>query len=122
MAEVATTTIAHYYARMDGFEAGDPMDLVAPDLQFAIVLPDAEFAGGRRELQGYVDGRDPHGRYHLSLEQCSVGRAEFVRGRVQTDDEVRGAFLATVDLDDAGLIRRYLVTMSAAVSFDSSAD
>jgi hypothetical protein len=119
VAEVATTVIGRYYARMDGREPGDPLDLVAPDVQFAIVIANgAEFAGGRSELEAYVEGRDPQGRYHLLLDEQSGTDTEFVKGHVQTDEQLLGAFTATVELDEDGLIRRYLVAMSTALSFD----
>jgi hypothetical protein len=116
--EVATTVLGRYYARMDGRETGDPLDLVAPDVQFAIVLGTSEFAGGRSELEAYVEGRDPQGRYHAVLAEQSVGGTEFVRGHVQTAEQLLGAFVATVELDEQGLIRRYLVAMSSALSFE----
>jgi hypothetical protein len=112
------TTLGRYYARLDGFEPGDPLELVSREVEFAIIYNQSEFAGGFAELEEYVRTRDPQGRFHdLLLERSNPG-TEFVKGHVRTDAEQLGSFVATVELDGAGLIRRYLVGMSMTLSFE----
>jgi hypothetical protein len=112
------TTLGRYYARLDGFEPGDPLELVSRDVEFAIIYNQSEFAGGFAELEEYVRTRDPQGRFHDLLVERSDPGTEFVKGQVRTDAEQLGCFVATVELDGAGLIRRYLVGMSMTLSFE----
>jgi hypothetical protein len=112
------TTLGRYYARLDGFEPGDPLELVSRDVEFAIIYNQSEFAGGFAELEEYVRTRDPQGRFHDLLVERSDPGTEFVKGQVRTDAEQLGSFVATVELDGAGLIRRYLVGMSMTLSFE----
>jgi hypothetical protein len=116
-----TTALGRYYARLDGFDAGDPLEMVSPDVEFTIVYDGAEFSGGFAELEQYVLTRDPQGRYHdVQVERAESG-SEFVRGHVRTEDEHLGAFVATADLDGGGRIRRYLVGMSRTLAFERDA-
>jgi hypothetical protein len=111
------STLARYYARLEGREPGDPLELVADDLRFAINLPGAHFAGGRSELGAYIDGRGATRRHHHIEHLTRAGAVEYVVGELQEDGNVIGGFAAAAEFDLAGRLCRYLATMSADVTF-----
>jgi hypothetical protein len=111
------STLARYYARLEGREPGDPLELVADELRFAINLPDTQFSGGRAELRAYVDGRGPTRRHHHIVHCAREGAVEYLIGEVQEHGEVQAGFVAAAEFDGDGRLFRYLVTMSADVTF-----
>jgi hypothetical protein len=107
-------TLERYYARLDGDDPGDPLELVADDLRFAITVPGASYSGGRADLRAYVEGRGPTRRRHYIVHAARAGALEHLIGEVREDGHVNGSFLAAAEFDGAGRIRRYLVTMGTA--------
>jgi hypothetical protein len=114
------STLARYYARLEGREPGDPLELVSDEVRFAISLPDARFAGGRAELRSYIDARGPTRRHHHIVHRSREGAVEYLVGEVHDDGAVQAGFVAGAEFDAAGRLWRYLVTMSADVTFASS--
>jgi hypothetical protein len=114
------STLAQYYARLEGREPGDPLELVSDDLRFAINLPDRRFSGGRAELREYIEGRGPTRRHHQISHRSREGGLEYLVGEVREDGEVLAGFVAAAQFDADARLCRYLVTMSADVTFDSA--
>jgi hypothetical protein len=114
------STLARYYARLEGHEPGDPLELVSDEVRFAINLPDARYAGGRAELRAYIDGRGPTSRHHHIVHRSREGAVEYLVGEVQDGGAVLAGFVAAAEFDAAGRLSRYLVTMSADVTFAPS--
>jgi hypothetical protein len=106
------TSLEQYYASVDAGDIDRAMTLVAPDVSFAILLPDTAVRGtGRQGLIDYLDGRGEVVRRHVVLRSSRDGNLEFVYGKVVEDDRTTtGHFLAAAHLDGAGLIAGYQVS------------
>ena len=111
------TALPQYYARLDGTAPGDPLDVIAEDVVFAIVLPGTSASGGRAELARYVRGRDVPGRRHELLTTSRDGSLELVLGVITENGTTTGAFSASAHVDANGLIDRYLVGFATTVDF-----
>lgn len=102
--------LTDYYARLDGPEPARGLDLVAPDVQFMIVLPDRRIVGaGAGDLASYIANRNAVDRRHRVLHTSADGPVEFVYAVVTESDVPTGAFLAAARVNDDGLIDRYQV-------------
>jgi hypothetical protein len=121
MAELAEV-VRRFYARVDGAEEGDAMELVSGDLQFAINLDGTSLSGGRAELRRYLRARDPSARRrHHVREIAAHGRVMTVLAESRgPGDEVLGTIVAAFEADDDGRLSRYLVTFSPGMTFSSS--
>ncbi|BBG02719.1 MULTISPECIES: hypothetical protein [Pseudonocardia] len=101
--------IVDYYSRLDGPEPLSGLDLVEPDVEFLIALPNGEVTGsGRDDLAAYVSGRPPVGRKHAVLRSSADGDLEMVYGVVtERDGRGTGAFSAVALVSPNGLVARY---------------
>ena len=105
------STLVQYYQRVDAGEIDTAMELVAPDVTFAIVLPGAALRGNDRSgLVDYLSRRGDVVRRHVPQRTAVAEDAEFVYGAVVEDDTTTtDHFLAAVRLDADGLIAAYQV-------------
>jgi len=117
----AGEVLTRFYARLDGFEPGDAMDLVADEMEVAFNVPGNTFNGGRGALQDYIDGRDPTAfpRTHHVVESACFGPSALVLGEARRGDEVLGTFVAAAAVDDDGRLTRYLVTYEPGMTFQT---
>ena len=112
-----------FFAALDGDDPGSAFELVADDLEFAILwAPDAErsrqFVGGLDELRGFTFAGDMDGWSHHITHSARDGSTEFALGETRWDDgRYIGTFLCAAELDEAGRMRRYLVGRSPAIRF-----
>lgn len=99
-----------YYACLDGPDPASGLALVAPDIQFLIVLPDRRIVGkSAGDLAGYIAGRNGAGRRHEITHTSVDGPVEFVSATVTEAGVPTGAFLAAARVNADGLIDRYQV-------------
>jgi hypothetical protein len=119
--------LARWFEIMDGSHPEDVLDLIADDFQFSVVFStgdattSGDFSGGRAAMQGYLQQREKGTRVHRLLSASTVGDTELVLGEVVRVDTGRfeASFLASVQLDDAGRVRRMLMGRSPGVAFSS---
>lgn len=109
-------TLLRFFELLDAPD-GDPLDVVADDLSFAIVLGDRVVRGGRAELVAFIDAREPAGRFHRLLASARSNSIEFLAGEFCDGETVFATFVAAANADAAGRMTRYLVTTSPAVRF-----
>jgi ketosteroid isomerase-like protein len=103
--------LLRYYTAVDSGDIDGALRLLAPDVQFAILLPGAVRRGHDRQGVGdYLRGRGDVQRAHVPLRTAVDGDLEFVYGAVVEDSiTTTGHFLASVRVDSAGLIATYQV-------------
>jgi hypothetical protein len=116
-----------YFAALDGPDPYSSLELVSPDVEFAIQWArDADRAsrqlvGGLAELRAFIDAGDMTGWAHHVLFSSSAGDVEFALGETRYDSGERiGTFLAVAQLDDGGRMVRYMVARSPAIAFASA--
>lgn len=105
------STLARYYAHVDAGEIDDAMELVSPEVAFAIVLPGGATRGSARSgLVIYLANRGPVVRRHVPRRVAVTEDTEFIYGAVVEDDAtVTGNFLAAARIGADGLIASYHV-------------
>jgi hypothetical protein len=113
-----------FFAALDGLDPGSALELVADDLEFAILwAPDAEsrsrqFLGGHDELRAFTFAGDMDGWAHHIIQSSRDGTTEVALGETRWDDGRHiGTFVCAAELDAAGRMRRYLVGRSPALRF-----
>lgn len=114
--------VRSFYARLDGDEDGDAMELVSGDIEFAMNLPDTSFGGGHAELLEYLARRDLSARRrHHVREIATFGKVltALLESR-GPGDEILGTIVAAWQVDADGRLDRYLVTYSPGMTFSDS--
>ncbi|ORJ92559.1 hypothetical protein A6F55_24030 [Prescottella equi] len=110
--------IDNYYALIDEGRLDDAVTLLAPDVEFAMVLPAGENRGrGRDRMLEYLLNRPPVNRKHVLLRVASDRDVEFAQGKVTENGSGGGAvttgyFVGVMHVDDRGFIDRYQVSFS----------
>ena len=100
-----------YYALVDAGHVDSALELVEPDVRFAILLPGRAVRGSSPEdLGGYLSGRGDVVRRHVVREATRQGQLEFVYGTVVEDvNTVTGHYLAVARISTEGLMVGYQV-------------
>jgi hypothetical protein len=102
--------IPQYMARLDSGDFSAAMELVEPNIQFNLFLPNTTISGNsKEELLGYVKNRPDVVRIHNVLQTAGNRAYEAVYGVVTDDGQETGAFQASGRISDNGRIERYLV-------------
>jgi len=111
MPDAQTTRLERYYATIDSGDLDGGMELLAPDVRFAILLPGQPVRGeSRAGVRAYLDGRPPVRRVHVPSHRSTDGELEFVYGSVvENDERTTGHFLASARIGADGLIKGYQV-------------
>jgi hypothetical protein len=120
---VVSGVLRRLYELLDGPDPASSLDMLSPDLRFSILFSQGpgtaqDFAGGRKEFDGYMAQRDAPTWTHHVLAESSDGRVDLAFGETRQDGVPLATFVAAVRLDAAGLIDRYIVGRSPAVLFD----
>jgi hypothetical protein len=115
--------LERYFAALDGSDRFSSLAMVADDLEFAIQWAtedgrSRQLVGGRAELRRFVEADDMRGWAHHILHSAVDGDVEFAVGETRWDDGRRiSTFAVTVELDEQGRMRRYMVARSPAIAF-----
>jgi hypothetical protein len=123
------TFFERYFEALDGPDPHSSLELVAEDVEFSIQWAAAadrkssQFLGGLEELRGFIDAGDTTGWAHHVVWSGADGGMEFALGETRWDEsgERIGTFLAVVELDDSGRMRRYMVARTPALAFPTAA-
>ena len=101
--------IAEYFTRLDGPDPLSGLDLVEPDVEFLLALPDGQRTGqGRAALGEYIAGRPNVGRRHRVLRRSRDGDLEMVYGIVvEGAGSGTGSFVSVGLVSPAGRLARY---------------
>ena len=101
--------IVEYFARLDGPDPLTGLELVEPDVDFLLALPDGQRTGhGRTALGDYISGRPDVGRKHRVLRQSRDGDLEMVYGVVvEGAGSGTGSFVSVGLVSPAGRLARY---------------
>lgn len=118
---IEDSTLVSYYARIDSGDLDAGLELLAPEVTFAIILPGTAVRGHNREgVRGYLESRGPVDRRHVPTHATRTGDLEFVYGAVVEDGvTITGYFLASARIDDDGLISGYQVAFDSELGLAS---
>jgi hypothetical protein len=120
--------LERYFAALDGPDRFSSLDMVAEDAEFSIQWAtedgrSRQLVGGREELRRFVEADDMQGWAHYIVAGAADGDVEFAVGETRYDDGRRiSTFAVTVELDEEGRMRRYMVARSPAIAFGNGAD
>ena len=121
--------IAHFFDLLDGVAEGDPADVLADDFRFEMVFPgiggppDERISGGKEDFTAFMHKLHtrPEGpparataterRHNIKISD-TVDGVEFMLGKA-LGGRRQGTILAAAEANDAGLMTRYVVVMSA---------
>jgi len=108
--------LPRYFAALDDGE--DILPFFAPDFTFSLLWASdgepREFAGGFDAWAGYMGQREPDGQRHHISHLLREGGIEMAAGWTTRFDKPLGTFTFTVELDDAGLVRRLFAARTDA--------
>jgi hypothetical protein len=119
--------LARWFKIMDSDAPEEILDLITEGFAFSVVFSTgangaADFAGGRRELEGYLEQRERGVRTHVVLSAATAGNDELVVGEVRRGSDFEATFAAAARLDGAGRVRRLMIGRSPGVDFGSPAE
>jgi hypothetical protein len=118
--------LERYFGALDGPDRFSSLEMVADDVEFSIQWAtmdgrSRQLVGGRADLRRFVEADDMQGWAHYILACAADGNVEFAVGETRYDDGRRiSTFAVTVELDDHGRMRRYIVARSPAITFRSA--
>jgi len=120
--DAAAPVLTRWFKIMDSAAPEEILDLITEDFAFSVVFSTgangaADFAGGRRELEGYLEQRERGVRIHVVLSAATAGNDELVLGEVRRGSDFEATFVAAARLDGAGRVRHLMIGRSPAVHF-----
>ncbi|MGW6400623.1 nuclear transport factor 2 family protein [Streptomyces sp. NPDC055134] len=102
------SVLRDYMARMDSDAPERALELLAPDFQFRIALPNREATGrSKGEFEAYIGGRNAVERVHHILRHSVDGDLETVYGFVSESGKAMGSFLSAAVVTPEGRMARY---------------
>ncbi|GLB63890.1 hypothetical protein NCCP2495_17690 [Dietzia sp. NCCP-2495] len=115
------STLVTYYERIDSRDLDAGLELLAPGVSFAIILPETAVRGENRQgVREYLEGRGPVDRRHVPTHATREGELEFVYGAVVEDGvTITGHFLASARIGEDGLITGYQVAFDPELGLAS---
>lgn len=118
---MSDSTLVTYYSRIDSGDLDAGLELLAPEVSFAIILPGTAVRGQNRAgVREYLEGRGPVDRRHVPTHATRTGELEFVYGAVVEDGTtITGHFLASARIADDGLIAGYQVAFDPELGLAS---
>jgi len=114
--------LSAWFALLDSADADRILDLISDDFSFAILFSTGgdgatDFHGGRAAMEGYLAQREQGVRTHHLLTGSADGLDELFLGEVRRSGEPEASFVAAARLNEAGKVRRLLISRSPAVLF-----
>ena len=115
------STLVTYYERIDSGDLDGGLELLAPGVTFAIILPGTAVRGDNRQgVREYLEGRGPVDRRHVPTHATREDELEFVYGAVVEDGvTITGHFLASARIGEDGLITGYQVAFDPELGLAS---
>ena len=115
------STLVTYYERIDSGDLDAGLELLAPGVSFAIILPGSAVRGENRQgVREYLEGRGPVDRRHVPTHATREGELEFVYGAVVEDGvTITGHFLASARIGEDGLSTGYQVAFDPELGLAS---
>ena len=115
------STLVTYYERIDSGDLDGGLELLAPGVTFAIILPGTAVRGQNRHGgREYLEGRGTVDRRHVPTHATRDRDLEFVYGAVVEDGTtITGHFLASAKIGDDGLITGYQVAFDPELGLAS---
>lgn len=118
-----TLNIQDYYSTLDSGDLAAAVEMLAPDVEFVMILPSGTNRGsGRDAMLTYLTARPPVDRKHNLLSVADDGDLQFAHGSVTDAGRVTGYFVGAMHLDGAGLVDRYQVSFDADFALVPIAD
>jgi hypothetical protein len=122
MAEDGAPVLTRWLAEMDGPTPRKVLEMLADDFRISVVFSTgpggaSDFSGDRAALEGYLDQREEGTRRHHIRLATSADRRETVLGDVTRYGTFEAAFLAAVQLDELGRVRRFFTGRSPNIEF-----
>jgi hypothetical protein len=100
--------LREYLACMDSADPATALDLMEPDLQFLIALPDDAITGvSKDDFAKYITGRNAVRRSHQVLRYAVDGDTEMVYGAVVEGGRRAGLFHSASVTSPNGRMARY---------------
>jgi hypothetical protein len=115
--------LAQWLAEMDGPTPRKVLEMLADDFRISVVFSTGansaatDFSGDRSALEGYLDQREEGVRRHHIRLATAGDRCETALGEVTRYGEFEATFVAAVQLDEMGRVRRFFTGRSPAVEF-----
>jgi hypothetical protein len=118
-----------YFEALDGPDPLSALELVSPQLEFAILFStkmderSRQFVGGLDELRSFTEAGDMEGWAHHILNGAVVDGVEIVLGETRRDDGTHlGTFVNAARTDGAGRMTRYITARSPGIRFATPAE
>jgi hypothetical protein len=115
--------LTRWFAAMDGPDPDSVLDLVSDDFRISVVFSKAangeaaDFSGDREALERYLVQREKGVLKHELIAAFSEGGNEVVLGQTTRGGVFEATFLASVQLDEEGRVRRFFTGRSPGLSF-----
>ncbi len=115
--------LTRWLAEMDGPSPHNVLEMLADDFQISVVFSTeanaaaADFSGDRAALEGYLDQREKGTRRHDIRFASGADGCETVLGDVVRHGVFEATFIAAVQVDDLGRVRRVFMGRSPGVEF-----
>jgi hypothetical protein len=118
-----------YFEALDGPDPLSALQLVSPELEFAILFStkmderSRQFVGGPAELRSFTEAGDMVGWAHHILNRVVVDGIEIVLGETRRDDGTHlGTFINAARIDDEGRMTHYITARSPGIRFAAPAE
>jgi ketosteroid isomerase-like protein len=122
--ETQAPFLTAWFQIMDSDQPSKILDLISEDFTFSILFSTGgeqatDFSGGRAVLEDYLRQREKGTRTHHRIMASSSGREELFLGEVRRAGGPEATFVAAGQINENGLLERFLVGRSPAVLFHS---
>jgi hypothetical protein len=115
--------LSRWFAAMDGSDPDSVLDLLSDDFRISVVFSKgangeaADFSGDRAALERYLVQREKGVLVHELIAAFSEGHNEVVLGQTTRGGVFEATFLASVQLDGEGRVRRFFTGRSPGLAF-----
>jgi hypothetical protein len=116
-----------YFEALDGPEPLSALELVSPDLQFAILFStklderSRQFLGGPDELRAFTEAGDMEGWAHHILARTVVDDVQIVLGETRRDDGTHlGTFVNAARIGADGRMTHYVTARTPGLRFGAA--
>ena len=117
-----------YFEALDGPEPLSALELVSPDLQFAILFStklderSRQFVGGPDELRAFTEAGDMEGWAHHIVARTVVDDVQIVLGETRRDDDGThlGTFVNAARIGADGRMTHYVTARTPGLRFGAA--